>query len=266
MSRLIITNNTIKRLFAQSGNRCAFPGCTAPITSRDDDLILAHICHIEAVEPGGARYNPDSNDDERRNFANLILLCPNHHKEVDNDVTKYTVDYLKNMKRVHESKQSQHEKIRKNPSILNTVIKYIGEQIFENPADEPLIAPDAEEKILYNNIMRYKFVIEEYSLYQGKLNKLYDEIEKQGSMKKENILRITKRLYLEEKGKYISLEKVRANADDIIDSIKNKLWDIMENSSNFDPNLDYGAIDDGLLIILVDAFMRCDILEGPPKK
>ena len=61
------------------------------------------------------------------------------------------------------------------------------------------------------------------------------------------------------------MENIKANADNIIDKIKYELWDVIENSSNVNIDLDYEVIDICLLIILVDAFMRCNILEEPIK-
>jgi len=255
---------TIKRLYALSGNQCAFPDCTYKFVSPDENVNLSEICHIEAANPGGARYNPNSNDDERHNFENLILLCPTHHSLVDSSMS-YPVDVLRKMKKSHEDKMLQPEKLQKYPSALNTVIKFIGTKIFNNQIDEPLNAPDPQEKILYNNISRYKYIIEEYVVYQGKLNQLYEEIEKQGSAKKECVLHNIKTFYLQEKGNYHTLEAIRTNADSIIDKVKNKLWNLIEDSSNANSDLDYEVIQISLLIILVDAFMQCNILEEPPK-
>jgi hypothetical protein len=262
MARKEPTLVTIKRLYALSGNQCAFPDCTVKFVSPIEDVNLSEVCHIEAAEPGGTRYNSDSNDEERRSFDNLILLCPTHHTLVDSSAN-YSADDLRDMKKAHEDKMLQPEKLQKNPSALNTVIKYIGERIFEWQPDEPLNAPDPQEKIQYNNIIRYKPLIEEYVVYQAKLNKLYEEIEMTGSAKKENVLRNIKMFYLEEKGKYNTLENIRANADNIIDKVKDKLWGIIENSSNADKDLGFEVIQISLLIILVDAFMRCNILEEP---
>ena len=92
-----------------------------------------------------------------------------------------------------------------------------------------------------------------------------EEIEKQGSTKKEFVLQNIKSIYLKEKGKYENIEGIRANADIIIENVENQLWKIIENSSNPVLDLPIEAIKIGLLIILVDAFMRCNILEEPPK-
>lgn len=90
----------IKRLFAHSGNQCAFPTCTTPIV--ESETVLGEICHIAAASAQGPRYNPAQTDEQRNGFDNLILLCPTHHTVIDADLEAYTVNRLKNMKASHE--------------------------------------------------------------------------------------------------------------------------------------------------------------------
>jgi|GEM_PF-998109 len=92
---------TIKKLFALSGNLCAFPECPDHIVNTDGSLI-GQICHIEAAEKGGERYNPQQTDEERAQFENLILLCANHHIVTNNEEI-YTVAVLREMKAQHEA-------------------------------------------------------------------------------------------------------------------------------------------------------------------
>ena len=268
MARKDITLLTIKRLYALSGNQCAFPDCDVTFVSQEDETNISNICHIEAAEEGGERYNPNSNDEERRKYENLILLCPNHHKITDN-VIIYTADVLRKMKQEHEDKirkiLSEKDVLNKHNSALNYVINIVGKTIFKTEQNtEPQSAPNSDEKITFNNIVRYKPIIQAYSAYQGKLNKIYGEIEKQGSFKKDNLLRNINLLYLKEKGKCQTIDIIRQNADNIIENIENEMWNIINNSSN-DIDLDYETISMSVLIILVDAFMRCNILEEPQK-
>jgi hypothetical protein len=198
-----------------------------------------------------------------------VLLCANHHLET-NDVVIYTEAILQEMKKNHEAKIlkliSGSNILTRNPSALNIIVGFVGNRIFDDRiTEEPTHAPDTADKILYNNVVLFKPVIEEYAVYQGKLNKLYEEIEKQGSTKKEFVLQNIKSIYLKEKGKYKDLEEIKANADIIIENVENELWKIIENSSNPISDLPIEAIKIGLLIIMVDAFMRCNILEEPPK-
>jgi len=262
MRRNKISQKIQNRLFALSGNKCAFPDCNEEITNSKDDKNISAICHIEALNLGWARYNPSSDDNYRNSFENLILLCPTHHKIIDDLPDKYTVEVLRNMKRVHESKMLNTEVLQKNTSALNTIINIIGRHILEIMQNtETLNAPNIDKKLSYNNVVGYKPIIQEYSIYQGKLNQIYEEIEEQAPCKKDIVLLNIRNLYLKEKGKY-TIESIKENADSIIDNIKNELWNIIDKSSN-EINLDDEAIEISILIILVDAFMRCNILEDP---
>lgn len=98
--------DVLKALLAKSGNRCAFHGCNHPIFN-DDNLFIAQLCHIEAVSIGGERYNPTQTDEERNSFDNLMFMCYRHHKETD-DVIKYSVDNLKEIKYKHESLNNEN--------------------------------------------------------------------------------------------------------------------------------------------------------------
>lgn len=91
---------TLRALFAFSGNQCAFPGCVHQLINVRSQFI-GQICHIEAANVGGERFNPHSNDEERRSFQNLILLCYAHHVET-NDVARFDVQSMRGMKAEHE--------------------------------------------------------------------------------------------------------------------------------------------------------------------
>jgi len=96
----------IRRLFALSGNTCAFPDCSARLIDEDDEF-MGEVCHIEAAEPLGQRHNESQDDEQRRSFENLILFCFRHHKKTD-DFQKYTVEVLKEMKATHEQRFKAH--------------------------------------------------------------------------------------------------------------------------------------------------------------
>ena len=62
----------IQRLYAMSGNRCAFSGCTALIIEDSPGMAginMGEICHIRASKAGGERYDPDQTDVERHGYG-----------------------------------------------------------------------------------------------------------------------------------------------------------------------------------------------------
>ena len=97
------TTTTLKRLFAVSGNQCAFPKCQAPLVDPASGKVTGRICHIKGRKPGSPRYDPRQTDAERHSFENLVLMCPIHHDVIDAGEESYTVERLQGIKAVHEA-------------------------------------------------------------------------------------------------------------------------------------------------------------------
>ena len=94
---------TVKRLFALSGNRCAFPNCDSPLVE-ESGTVTGEIAHIKAGAENGPRFDPEQSDEERHSFENLMLLCARHHTVIDSEIDQYDVALLSGMKRTHEKK------------------------------------------------------------------------------------------------------------------------------------------------------------------
>lgn len=95
------SDKTVKRLFALSRNRCAYPKCETPIV-HPSGTVTGEVCHIKAQSAGGPRFDHTQVDDARHAFENLILLCSVHHRVVDDQPDTYTVELLMDMKEMHE--------------------------------------------------------------------------------------------------------------------------------------------------------------------
>jgi hypothetical protein len=77
--RLTPTSDTLRELFLKSGNLCSFPGCPQLMMNLEG-VFIAQICHIEAAEEGGERFNQNMTNEQRRSAANLMLMCYEHHQ------------------------------------------------------------------------------------------------------------------------------------------------------------------------------------------
>ncbi len=126
MARLPLKQNVFRRLFAYSGNKCAFSECNERIVDADGEYN-GQICHIEAAEKGGERYNHDMDDEQRRSFENLVLLCYKHHRKTNN-VIKYPVDVLKKIKQDHEA-QYVHEQYQIPREIEEHIFLEVSKQL-----------------------------------------------------------------------------------------------------------------------------------------
>lgn len=97
-----------KMLWGKAANRCAFPDCHRELivdpTKTDDESIIGEVCHIVAKEPGGPRGCSRLSAEELDDYDNLILLCRNHHKEIDDQPEKYTAEFLHQLKTSHEKR------------------------------------------------------------------------------------------------------------------------------------------------------------------
>ncbi len=133
MARKAPTSSVIKRLFAKSGNQCAYENCTNSLVDEEGN-VLGEICHIEAASENGPRYNQMSDDEDRRSFDNLILLCERHHKIVDNNPHKYSADYLKNIKESHQQNYSE-DNFNIADTSVNKVIQEIEKQFVQKNAN-----------------------------------------------------------------------------------------------------------------------------------
>lgn len=102
--RLAPRPETLRQLFLKSGNLCAFPNCLS-LMMNEKGVFIGQVCHIEAAEPGGPRFNPNMDNEDRRHADNLMLMCYEHRKVTD-DTKKYTVKKLRKIKNDHESRFS----------------------------------------------------------------------------------------------------------------------------------------------------------------
>jgi hypothetical protein len=116
--------STVRRLYALSMNRCAYPGCATEIVTLETGTIIGEVCHIRAQSIGGPRYLELQTDEERHGFENLILMCGNHHKEIDAsaNLKVYTEEWLFETKRTHEEKSRESGEITAPTPVIKALM------------------------------------------------------------------------------------------------------------------------------------------------
>lgn len=92
----------VKLLWSTAGGRCSMPGCRLQLTAQGEPATLGDMAHIKGENQGSARVDAAMTDEERNAYGNLILLCPTHHREIDQLVGQWTVDKLLTTKTAHE--------------------------------------------------------------------------------------------------------------------------------------------------------------------
>lgn len=122
---MTISNKIIKKLYANSGNICAYPGCNVNLI---ENINQSQICHIISEKQNGPRHIENYNNGDYDVEENLILLCLNHHKLIDTNVSEYPIEVLRNMKKQHEK---YVEKMMKANDINNIFISKVLELLIQ---------------------------------------------------------------------------------------------------------------------------------------
>ncbi|MCZ8380355.1 HNH endonuclease signature motif containing protein [Mycobacterium sp. CPCC 205372] len=116
--------STVRRLYALSMNQCAFPDCPTELVTPETGTIIGEVCHIHAHNEGGPRYLDKQTEEERHGFDNLVLMCRNHHKEIDTatNLGVYTVEWLIEAKRNHETRAREVGEIGAPPDVVAALV------------------------------------------------------------------------------------------------------------------------------------------------
>jgi len=92
-----ITNTEIKKLYGLAAGRCSI--CKLNVFL--NDVHIGEMAHIIAKSKKGTRGDEELSHG-RNSYENLILLCANHHTEVDQNPQRYSVIELHRIKLEHE--------------------------------------------------------------------------------------------------------------------------------------------------------------------
>ena len=103
---MAISLKTIKIVWGLAAGRCSYPGCrlelVLPPSGGDPESVVGEIAHIVARKSAGPRGDPTLAAQELNTPSNLLLLCPLHHKLIDDQPKTHSVAALRSFKCDHE--------------------------------------------------------------------------------------------------------------------------------------------------------------------
>jgi hypothetical protein len=112
-------------LMGLCGGKCEFRGCNKSVLQdmlTEDKSNFSNYAHIIAASENGPRGDKYSSNRLSDDENNIMVLCRDHHKDIDDFPEKYTVDLLKDMKKEHEDYIRDLMNIKKESTVAG--IKY----------------------------------------------------------------------------------------------------------------------------------------------
>jgi len=236
---------------------------SADISKRKIDMSLSNI---DVLKYSGFHFIfIGITDDAKRLRKNKYLNQETVTFDPETDILDMTMilKHIKSMediekiKKIYEFLQKEirmpisQEKIKTNIAEIIEAISQIDLEEFYKPEIKPF---GIEKKIIYNNLVKSRLIIENYKQYYTILDKIYTEFDKLGNNKSLSVLNNLKNIY-------IKMSEIN-NQDDCFQQIINDVVDFVKQSSNYKP-----IPEEELLmyvgIIVVDAFIRCKIFKNP---
>jgi len=106
MSRKSIPQTTRLKLWVKAGGRCQFKHCNKPVYEHEmtlQDGNFADVAHIIGAKKNAAR-GGEFSEELQVEYSNLMLLCKDCHKLIDDDEENYDVEILRRWKQEHEDR------------------------------------------------------------------------------------------------------------------------------------------------------------------
>ena len=161
---------------------------------------------------------------------------------------------------------------KKIPSLISKIVQTLGTVCLDDEISNintlEVFKPD--KKIEYNAVLRYREIINEYSIYYDLCERYLNIYDNSNIRGKAKILRCVKLWYSEEKGQMLEkfrkanlteMDIIRENSDYIIEAVKKKILDTVIRDMNEDCYIE--DLEIGVACFTCYCFMKCKILEKP---
>jgi len=150
----------VKEILAKRvGYRCSNPNCRQLTCGPQDEptktINIGVASHICAAAPGGPRYNKNQTQEERKSIENGIWLCQSHSKLIDNDEHRYTVEILRQWKRLSESaalleleNPTSEEELKDDIELIKSYMTFFDRPAFQHPFNQEGSLEDFDQAML----------------------------------------------------------------------------------------------------------------------
>lgn len=140
-------------------------------------------------------------------------------------------------------------------SNLATIINILSKEDWDKKESEAEINSfEIERKITHNKLNSAQYIIDDYSVHYGRVDKIYTAFDSQGSNKSSSVLSTIRQEYLKAKGSLTD--------DQLFFEVISKVQEKVLNSSNY-TLIPFDELELCINILVVDAFIRCKIFENP---
>ncbi|MDO9518962.1 MAG: SMEK domain-containing protein [Pseudohongiella sp.] len=176
-------------------------------------------------------------------------------KSILNEIMQKHVTTQKDIYALIKDELGNEVDVVKLDSNLAMIINVLAKENWNDycPSD-PIRKFEIDRKILHNQLSKAKDLIEEYSLYHGKVDSKYSEFDSMGSNRSNSVLAKIKREYIKAKD--------AGSPDDVFFSVIDVLKAKVIESANYS-QIPIDELELCVDILVVDAFIRCKIMENP---
>jgi hypothetical protein len=141
----------------------------------------------------------------------------------------------------------------KEVSNLAGIIGILAQEDFSD-VGSTTTAFNVDEKIVFNNLLTARTVIEDYKIHHGRVTNIYAEFDKAGKNKSMSVLQSLRSDYNQLRTKY--------SDDELFFKIVDAAMGRVKHSKNYSA-IPTEELELCVSVITVDAFIRCKIFENP---
>ena len=172
-----------------------------------------------------------------------------------NIISALNIDKQKEVYQFIKKELGNEVDIVKLDSNLATIINILAKENWdENNQYDEVNSFEIERKITHNNLSSAKSLIDEYSLYYGRIDAKYTAFDNMGNNKSNSVLATIKREYIKLKNK--------SSADEVFFNTADSILNKITKSANY-IQIPIDELELCVDILIVDAFIRCKIFENP---